>query len=290
MSVGVQFGKNCGCVASGLRGLFIVATLLFGFKKNDLYSQVRAPAFSRNNSDVTTVDTGYMRVWYAFNAEDVNKQETFEDFHRLEIGAFLSKYYSDFVYRNDSLCDVWSRENPRAQSAPRRCLSMGFHVRNQWSEYYFTHFFKDFSQGLITQYSLMPRLTPHFQYSENIPVQDWTVLNDTLTVAGYLCQKAICRFRGRDFVAWFTPDIPVNNGPWKFGGLPGLILKVYDTEKQYVFECTQIRLVTFPIEKHDPMLYAETSRDNFRRAVARIYDGTNNPWANDVVWNPIELE
>ena len=257
----------------------------------EINAQVSASANARNYARMTEVDIGSMRILYAFNAKDINATETYEDQHRLEIGAYLSKYYSDFIVRNDSLCDEWGRQNPTAQSAPSRCLPLGFQRRHQWSEYYYSYLFKDFSQGTLTQFTLMTRVVPNFQLSENIPVLDWTILTDTLTVAGYLCQKAICRFRGRDFVAWFAPDIPINNGPWKFGGLPGLILKVYDTEKQYVFECTQIRQTAFPIKKPDPQLFTETTRENLRRAVARIYDGTTNPLIRvPVVWNPIELE
>ena len=291
MSVGVQFGKNCGCVAFGLRGLFIVAALLFGFQKNDLYSQVRGRAIPRDYSKLSEVDTGNLRVYYAFNAEDISNQETYEDLHILEIGKHFSKYYSDFVFRNDSLCLVWIQENPRAQSVPSICLRLGYQSRHRWSEYYYSYLFKDLSQSSLTQFTIMTRPVPRYQYSENNLLQDWEILSDTLTVAGHLCQKAICRFRGRDFVAWFTPDIPINNGPWKFGGLPGLILKLYDTEKQYVFECTQIRQTTFPITKDDTSLFTETTRENFRRVVARIYDGTLNPLrVGDEVWNPIELE
>lgn len=78
------------------------------------------------------------------------------------------------------------------------------------------------------------------RYSETLPVQNWVVADETQTVAGYLCQKATCQFRGREYTAWFSMDIPINNGPWKLGGLPGLILKAYDKDKLYSFECVGI--------------------------------------------------
>lgn len=61
----------------------------------------------------------------------------------------------------------------------------------------------------------------------------------------------MCYFRGRSYVAWFTMDIPIENGPWKFAGLPGLILKVYDDKKLYDFECVKIEKnkISFPIKK-----------------------------------------
>lgn len=71
---------------------------------------------------------------------------------------------------------------------------------------------------------------------EKIVPQQWDITTDTLTVLGYLCQKATTSFRGRSYEAWFAPDIPVNDGPWKFYGLPGLILKVTDTDNLFTFE------------------------------------------------------
>lgn len=75
----------------------------------------------------------------------------------------------------------------------------------------------------------------YFQLTENIPPQAWKMSGDTSTVLNYLCQKAAATFRGRTYVAWFTLDIPINDGPWKFYGLPGLILKVQDLENKFCF-------------------------------------------------------
>lgn len=47
-------------------------------------------------------------------------------------------------------------------------------------------------------------------------------------IANYNCNKATLNFRGINFIAWYASEIPVNYGPWKFRGLPGLILQVYD--------------------------------------------------------------
>lgn len=58
-------------------------------------------------------------------------------------------------------------------------------------------------------------------------------MSETDTVLGYLCQKAEAEFRGRKWYAWFSMEIPYNFGPWKLGGLPGMILKAEDSEKLF---------------------------------------------------------
>lgn len=67
-------------------------------------------------------------------------------------------------------------------------------------------------------------------YTDSLHNFNWQLLKDTQTIQGYLCYKATCFWRGRYYIAWYTPSIPINNGPWKFGGLPGLITEVYDLE------------------------------------------------------------
>lgn len=55
---------------------------------------------------------------------------------------------------------------------------------------------------------------------------DWKLLDEYQSVLGFNCQKATCEFRGRSYEAFFTSEIPYNDGPYKFDGLPGLVLKV----------------------------------------------------------------
>jgi GLPGLI family protein len=221
--------------------------------------------FSKNIFNMVTVDSGTIRVLYALNATDMNDPKTYFDLQRLELGINSSKYYSYFVYNSDSLSTEWRKKRPNAQSAP---VIMGLleGQNNDWNEYRWSEYFKDFSKNLLSEYTRVPHGSiPNFYYSENIPTQEWELHEDTLTIAGYLCQKATCRFRGRDYIAWFTVDIPINNGPWKFGGLPGLILKVYDNDKLYTFECVAVEHheKKYPVKKYNTENYAKMDRKKF---------------------------
>jgi GLPGLI family protein len=67
----------------------------------------------------------------------------------------------------------------------------------------------------------------------------WEITADQETLNGYACTKATTTYAGRNYIAWFTSEIPIADGPYIFGGLPGLIVKIYDTKNHYVFSLEQ---------------------------------------------------
>lgn len=70
------------------------------------------------------------------------------------------------------------------------------------------------------------------QVNEETPNFNWKIVDSVKTINGYNCYKALSEnFRGRSYTAWFTYEIPVPFGPYKFNGLPGLILEIYDDLK-----------------------------------------------------------
>jgi GLPGLI family protein len=80
------------------------------------------------------------------------------------------------------------------------------------------------------------KLVNNYLIEEPMPVIQWKITNDTASFSGLKCQKATGHFAGRDYTAWFCPDIPFHSGPWKLIGLPGLIVEAYDAKKQVVFK------------------------------------------------------
>lgn len=64
---------------------------------------------------------------------------------------------------------------------------------------------------------------------------NWIPSNETKKVQDYTLQKATATFGGRSWIAWFNKDIPFNEGPFKFRGLPGLVFEIYDTKKNFIY-------------------------------------------------------
>ena len=214
----------------------------------------------RGAGKMNIIDTTRIRVWYAFNADDVKNVNTYIDQQRLDIGKRVNKYYSDFLFRSDSLIGAWTKSHPGSRSAPR-FLGNGGKKKETWSEYEYSDLF--ISNGKLTEYATMPQSLGKYNayYTEPYPLQQWKMGAETQTILGHHCQKATCHWRGRDFVAWFAPDIPVKAGPWKFGGLPGLILKLQDTAGVYRFEALQISSRPYPIYKYDFKAYRASTRE-----------------------------
>ncbi len=65
---------------------------------------------------------------------------------------------------------------------------------------------------------------------------DWKILGEKEKIGEYNTQKATLDFGGRKWTAWFAADIPLQDGPYKFHGLPGLIVKIEDEGKNYSWE------------------------------------------------------
>jgi GLPGLI family protein len=83
---------------------------------------------------------------------------------------------------------------------------------------------KDYSNKTILSNVPYGKIVDTIQHS-------WTFQPESKKILGYECKKALTKFRGRDYVAFYCPSIPISNGPYKFQGLPGLILEVYSTDK-----------------------------------------------------------
>lgn len=109
-----------------------------------------------------------------------------------------------------------------------------------------------------------------FKYTDDLPDFGWKVdFSRTKEVAGYVCHSAMGRYAGRDYQAWFTTDIPINDGPWKFQGLPGLILEVSSLDQEYSYTCMSIRKMEGPLIVTGVDVAMKVTRENFLKTHKR---------------------
>lgn len=218
-----------------------------------------------------------------------------EDLLLLQVGRNVSKCYSYKTWQTDSLVRVTPPEQVFANLG-------SFHGGVQ------DIFFRDAAAGRLTHTDQIGM--DHLLYTEPLPAIDWELTDGERTIVGYACRRARCTFRGRSYEAWYAPEIAVSCGPWKFGGLPGLILAIRDDAGVLDLEATGVEQRVEPIRMTDRN-YMKTNRKKYLdlkqkvmtdpvgyltgssnvRMTIKNEDGTPvNP--GDLVrgYNPIELE
>jgi GLPGLI family protein len=87
-----------------------------------------------------------------------------------------------------------------------------------------------------------------FNLIDSLYPMQWEIGNETKYIDSFSCTRATCYFRGRNYEAWFSPDIPVPLGPWKMGGLPGLILDLKDEDENMLISLKHIRYGNYAIQ------------------------------------------
>ena len=107
------------------------------------------------------------------------------------------------------------------------------------------------------------------QYKSSLPQLNWQIINNSSEeILGYKVQKAETVYEGKKYYAWFSTEIPINNGPFVFNGLPGLILKIQNEDSSYVITVKGIKNESnlFPeLEKGKKVI--ETKKENFYKTI-----------------------
>lgn len=267
---------------------------------NAQWKQGDVPPANTRQTKATIIDTAQVTIYYAFNTTNVKDEKTYIDLGWLLVGKRYTKYASYFLAHTDSTYRDVVKKYAHGGGVPRQ--SNGGKFPSLWSEYQYDEIF--IKDNKLTEYAVMPMamVRDNCQYTEAYPLQQWALKDEQQTVCGYRCLKATCRWRGRDYVAWFTAEIPVRCGPWKFGGLPGLIMKVSDTKGEYTFECVQVERRKRPIKQYDFRSFKTVKRDYMLKLQKKIninwttvlyggrvtsLEGNNFP---DKPYSPMELE
>lgn len=107
-----------------------------------------------------------------------------------------------------------------------------------------------------------------------LPIK-WEILTERKLFGEYNCIKAKCSFRGRKYIAWFTTQIPTQVGPWKFTGLPGLIIEIKDESQHYSWNVTKLKYV----DKSEELIIDQ----NLKQYSLKEYEEKNFEYYNKVL-------
>lgn len=136
------------------------------------------------------------------------------------------------------------------------------------------YIFKNYPEGKITKINSI--MGDFFKYRQSLNTFDWELTSETSEMNGFKVQKATTEYGGRSWVAWFTPDIPYNDGPYKFNGLPGLILEIRDTRDHYVFELVSV-------ERPGEPMFIEFPERNYIKTTKKDFFRARQSFQNDII-------
>jgi len=172
----------------------------------------------------------------------------------LQIGKEISRFAEVGKIFSDSL--LYSTGNTNDLSVLHRIVayktSSNGHIFSNYSIY------KNYpTRGDLVFIHSKGNLGGNYYVKDNEKME-WTLVNHADTVIlGYRCKKALTHFRGRNYIAWYSMEIPVSDGPYKFRGLPGLILLVHDTQNLHRFEIVGLN------DKNVSQIYITSSLDKY---------------------------
>lgn len=161
---------------------------------------------------------------YKFIPDSTNKEKIRNELMILNIQNDRSEFYSFEKYSSDSTQLAESKKGNMAMPFNKEMISdrvIKYSKSNQID--YITFMSND-----------------KFIIKQDIDLK-WKLEDEFSKILNYDVQKATADFGGRKWIAWFAKEIPIQDGPYKFRNLPGLILKVEDVNKNHIFELKGIK-------------------------------------------------
>ncbi len=193
--------------------------------------------------DVVIDQANYIANYtYTYQEDSLNNERIRSDEMTLYIGNEYSAFEHSGMFFSDSL-----KRKAKQQANPDAALFEAFSKTSNRS-----------NGGHLTRYKVIKDqnsdttiLAEHIAFSaKHLKAEEtfkfnWELVahSDTLMYQ-YQCKKATTFFRGRHYQVWYTMQIPINDGPYKFKGLPGLIVRLQDSQSQHVFELSDFRKIS----------------------------------------------
>lgn len=211
------------------------------------------------------------------NPESIKKQEMV-----LERGKKCSKFYSVIKQNMDSMLMLYANET--AELAATKLLPTA--LNQPLPKFASFYVYKNYPEASVTTFTGTDMGTSNYFIVEEKLQFDWQIDNGTKEkIMGYTCTKATCKFAGRDYEAWFTTEIPISDGPYKFRGLPGLIVKISDSKKEHVFELQEVKNVKAKLIYFIGQEYIKTDAKGYVKALeaskAKYIDELKTMISND---------
>ena len=199
---------------------------------------------------------------YRFIPDSTNKADIKSEIMILNIQKDRSEYYSSVRFASDS-----------AQAADYK---KGINSMPSWDALVSEWVTKSPNTNQIVHTTFLG--WDKYKVKQEI-LLTWKLTGAFSKILTYDVQKATTEYGGRKWTAWFTKEIPIQDGPYKFKGLPGLILKIEDETKSHIWELKGIQSSQEELVFPDLGQYSITEV-NYNQYVKKLKSYRANPTAD----------
>ncbi|QBO59180.1 GLPGLI family protein [Chryseobacterium salivictor] len=206
---------------------------------------------------------------YQFVKDSLNKQDITKELMNLDISKDGSSFYSRDVHISDSTMNAYFErqiKNTGSMNVDMKMMSQ----RKGSVRYKIFKKYPDFKIAASINIGM-----DSYQVSDDRKMV-WTILPDQQKIGEFNAQKATTDFAGRKWVAWFSAELPFQDGPYKFHGLPGLIVKLEDLTKTHQFELIGISKFTPVTEKVSEFTVKKKEIEINQKQYRKIYSEDRN--------------
>lgn len=241
-------------------------------------------------ANMTVLDTSYVDVVYRYTVIDTIKQQKKEIMDVTLVGKNFVKYQSWGAILVDS---AWVEKYGEIRNCNNNEERRFYNALSKQFKPHITILIKDLSAKSLFYKEF---IGDFLYYYEPLPEFKWVISEDnTKELLGYQCRMATVDFRGRHWTAWFAEDLAIPFGPWKFEGLPGMILEMYDDSGTHRFEATEIINnrceIKKPTQEYIDTYYFETTRERFNKSkMEYCLDPVTKLVSNGIMTNPTDSE
>lgn len=197
------------------------------------FIQIYTPTYAQKLNKIDKLE--YKFTYKLTYMDEPGSPNLKEEHMILLVGNKTSKFLSKGKYLRDSI----SRYVDRTKLSQDELANLYTKVPCTLFTY---KIIKNYPNGKITISQQL--LNKKYRYEQNLKIGKWKITKITDSISNYPCTKAHISFAGREYIAWFTTSIKIKEGPYKFNGLPGLIVKIYDSKNNYTYELIDAEKIT----------------------------------------------
>ncbi len=178
---------------------------------------------------VCSVSAQNYRFVYEYKMKsDIDNEDSYiTDYMNLDSDGKKSYFYNAVKYERDSIYQA-DKDLKMLFKSKNYDRNLGYIVEKDYSKREANLYDKYKTANLVIADREVPK---------------WSVQKEFLKINGIDCQKAIAQYKGREWEAWFSKEYPISDGPYKFNGLPGLVIRIKDMDNHHVFNMIQVKKV-----------------------------------------------